>query len=32
MEETNTEKKNASMYVFKFICDDKIDYNFVKKS
>ena len=24
--------KSASMYVSKFICDDKIDYNFVKKS
>ena len=25
-------EKSASMYVSKFICDDKIDYNFVKKS
>ena len=25
-------QKSASMYVSKFICDDKIDYNFVKKS
>ena len=24
--------KSASMYVSKFICDDNIDYNFVKKS
>ena len=25
-------EKSASIYVSKFICDDKIDYNFVKKS
>ena len=25
-------EKSASMYVSKFICDGKIDYNFVKKS
>ena len=25
-------QKSASIYVSKFICDDKIDYNFVKKS
>ena len=24
-------KKSTSMYVSKFICDDKIDYGFVKK-
>ena len=24
-------EKSASMYVSKFICDDKIDYGFVKK-
>ena len=25
-------EKSASMYVSKFICDDKIDYGFVKKN
>ena len=24
-------EKGASMYVSKFICDDKIDYGFIKK-
>ena len=26
-----TYERGASMYVSKFICDDKIDYRFVKK-
>ena len=26
-----TYERGASMYVCKFICDDKIDYRFVKK-